>query len=233
MSARRALRRRPRAGIPAWVDFARSLAPGDYEARVGRSVFWLPDQPIRLAFPAHFLPALPPSRRSAFEKSSLQNRAIPLGSGPVAYATVVPGYSDGLASDFHRLPSTTGTHLRCRPPSPAPCGARVTFHRDVLSAVYPAFGADVKRSPLFAPTWPDTLPPALGARRPPALRIAHWGRDERRGKCGAPATSGLRGIPPRTRRRNGSAFGHFATAGSQREPREGDRKPTTRAGRPA
>ncbi len=88
--------------------------------RAGRSVFWLPDQSIRRAFPALFLLARLPSRRRAFEKScrGIGRSLATAGQWPIS--TVVPGYSDGLASDLHRLPSTPEAHSHFPLSSPAP-----------------------------------------------------------------------------------------------------------------
>ncbi len=217
--------------------------------RAGRSVFWLPDQSIRRAFPALFLPARLPSRRRASEKScrGIGRSLATAGQWPIS--TVVPGYSDGLAPDLHRLPSTPEAHSHFPLSSPAPhrrSGSPSTVMSSCLCTAptaRPSSGAGRTRrarraSPLPLPVRqrPDSLAPSSGAR---GDSTPEFSRAKREVWClGFPtqlrkAGEGNTGIPPRTRRRKGSVSGHEATATLQRGSREGDRMPVTRAGRPA
>jgi len=78
----------------------------------GGSVFWLPDQPILHAFPTFVRvrgTKYVPRARSLFgiDAASIV-REVDGSRGAVVSGLVVqivPGYSDGLAPDFHRLPA--------------------------------------------------------------------------------------------------------------------------------
>jgi hypothetical protein len=86
------------------------------------SVFWLPDRPILHAFPGDPAGTVPPARSPASSRIAQW-----LGLAPVQF---VPGYSDGLAPDSHRLPvSRLACPPRCERHLDVP--PRNTLHRRI------------------------------------------------------------------------------------------------------
>ena len=197
----------------------RALEGRSSGSRISRSA--LPSQPL-------FFPPFPPpgealSRRAAHRIERLCRAADQWPKRRSSPVTATG--SRRIFTDFPRRAVRTRAPDR-RPPHLAVRGSPST----VMSC--PLFTPPTARTS-SAPHCRSAGSPVRCSTHQVLVEVLDRGCDLRRGKCGAPAAPGLRGIPPRTRRRNGSASGHFATAASQRGPREGDRKPATRAGRPA